>query len=191
LISFYTQPELVHDILDHLTSLYLTVFKKVAKKIRIDVIHMWEDMCGRNGPLISPDHWTEFIGPHYRRIKKFMESYNILIFSVDTDGNPDKIIPPMMDTGVNFLWPMEVTDGCDVNIFRERYPTLGMLGGIDKKALAKDPSAIKAELERVKPAFEKGRYIPELDHGVPDNVSWDNYLCYTRMLKKMINEEFS
>jgi len=167
LVAFCTMPDLVHDIMDHLATLYLTVFEQVVAEVRIDVAHIWEDMCGRQGPLISPSLWDEFMGPHYRRIKQFTEAHGIPVLSVDTDGDPNLITPPMMDAGVNFLYPMEVAAGCDVCTWRERYPDLAMMGGIDKRTLAQGPAAIDRELERVRPALERGRYIPELDHCVP------------------------
>ena len=108
LVAFYTMPDLVHEIMDHLTSLYLTVFEKVVEAIRVDVIHLWEDMCGRQGPLISPKHWDEFMGPNYKRIREFADNHNIPIMPVDTDGKPDLIIPSMIRAGVNYLYPMEV-----------------------------------------------------------------------------------
>ena len=136
LVAFYTMPDLVHEIMDHLTSMYLTVFESVVKEVRVDVIHIWEDMCGRQGPLISPKHWDEFMGPNYRRIKAFAEQHDIPLISVDTDGKPDLIIPSMMRAGVNYLYPMEVAAGCDVNAMRDTHPTLGMMGGIEKRVLA-------------------------------------------------------
>ncbi|MCC7354878.1 MAG: hypothetical protein IT330_14130 [Anaerolineae bacterium] len=186
LLAFLTMPDLVHDIMDHLTSLYLTVFAKVVKEVQVDVIHIWEDMCYRAGPLISPRHWEEFMGPNYRRIHAFAREHNIPIISVDTDGDPDRITPAMMGSGVNFLFPMEVAAGCDVNLWQARYPTLGMMGGIDKRALARGPQAIDRELARIRPAVEKGRYIPALDHTIPDDISWENYCYYAQALKRLV-----
>jgi uroporphyrinogen decarboxylase len=187
LFLIYDDPELVHDIMDHLTTVCLTVFQAVVDAgVRVDVIHIWEDMCGRQGSLISPAHWREFMGPCYRRYQAFAESYGIPLISVDTDGNPDTIVPPMMEAGVNYLYPMEVAAGCDVNDYRRRYPALAMMGGIDKRALAVSPEAIMAELDRVWPAVESGRFIPDLDHLVPDDVSWSNYVYYCRELKRRI-----
>lgn len=188
LVAFHTMPDLVHDIMDHMTSLYLTVFDAVAREVRVDVIHIWEDMCSRNGPLISPRMWEEFMGPNYRRIQAFAAEHNIPLVSVDTDGNPDLITAPMMRSGVNFLFPMEVAAGCDVNAWHARYPTLGMMGGIDKRALAGGPAAIDRELARIRPAVEAGRYIPDLDHLVPDDVSWDNYCYYAEALKRLVGK---
>lgn len=185
LLAFCTDPDWVHEIMEHLTTLYLTVFADVAALMRIDVIPMWEDMCGRNGPLISPRQWEEFIGPCYRRIAEFAKAHDIPVFSVDTDGQPDLIIPPMMAAGVNYLWPMEVPAGCDVNGMRKKYPDLAIMGGIDKRALAIGPEAIDAEFERVRPAVESGRYIPDLGHCVPDDVSWENYCYFAEGLKRL------
>jgi uroporphyrinogen decarboxylase len=108
--------------------------------------------------------------------------------SVDTDGNPDRLAQPMIDAGVNLLFPLEVAAGCDVNVWRARYPTLAYMGGIDKRALALGHAAIDRELERVRPAVEKGRYIPDLDHLVPDDVSWDNYCYYAHALKRLVGK---
>ena len=187
LIAFRTMPDLVHEVMDHITTIYLAVFEKVVQEVQIDMIHLWEDMCYRNGPLISPKDWEGFLGPNYRRIKAFAQRHNIPVISVDTDGNPDLIAAPMINAGVNLLWPMEVGAGCDVNVWQEKYPTLAMMGGIDKRALARDPEAIDQELARIRPALEKGRYIPALDHLVPDNVSWDNYCYYAEALKKLVD----
>ncbi len=184
LMAFCTMPDLVHEIMDHMTSLYLTVFEKVVSQVRVDVIHIWEDMCSRHGPLIGPEQWETFMGPHYRRIKAFADAHGIPILSVDTDGYPDLIVPPMMNAGVNFLFPMEVAAGCDVNVFQKKYPTLAMMGGIDKRALAQGPEAIDLELDRIMPAVERGRYFADLDHGIPDDVSWENYCYYADAIEK-------
>ncbi|MGQ9730571.1 MAG: uroporphyrinogen decarboxylase family protein [Candidatus Zipacnadales bacterium] len=186
LLAFYTDPELVHEIMGQMTDIFITVFNEVAKHVRVDVIHIWEDMCGRQGPLISPHHWQEFIGPCYRRIKEFAVDHDIPLLSVDTDGKPDDIVPPMMEAGVNYLWPNEVAAGCDVNDYRRRFPELALMGGIDKRALAQGPEAIEAELDRIWPAVKLGRYIPDLDHLVPDDVSWPNYYHYCVSLKQRV-----
>ena len=77
LVAFHTMPDLVHEIMDHITDIYLSVFEKVVEVVRIDLIHMWEDMCYRGGPLISPRMWEEFLGPNYRRLKAFAIQHSI------------------------------------------------------------------------------------------------------------------
>ena len=188
LIALVTMPDLAHDIMDHLTTLYLAVFEEAIAEIRVDEIHLWEDMCYRNGPLISPRMWEAYLGPCYRRIRAFADDHGIPVVSVDTDGNPELIAQPMIDAGVNLLFPMEVAAGCDVTAWRREHPTLALMGGIDKRALAVGPAAIEAELARIRPALDAGRYIPELDHLIPDDVPWDNYVYYARALKRLVSE---
>jgi len=188
LIAFCTTPDLVHEIMDHLTSLWLTVYEKVVQRFPADIIHFWEDMCGRQGPLISPQQWQDFMAPNYRRLAAFAAEHSIPVISVDTDGDPDLIIPPMMEAGVNYLFPLEVAAGCDVSLLRAKYPNLGMMGGIDKRALADGREAIDRELDRIRPAVDKGRYIPELDHTIPDNVSWENFCHYAGSLKNLVGK---
>ena len=188
LLAFYDEPALVHEIMDHVTDIYVTVFEKVAREVRVDVIHIWEDMCGRQGPLISPSMWEEFMGPCYRRIKAVADRHDIALISVDTDGLPHAIIPPMMSAGVNYLYPQEVAAGCDVREMQRLFPGLAMMGGIDKRALARGPAAIDAELARIRPAVEAGLYVPELDHLVPDDVSWENFCHYAEALKRLVGK---
>ncbi|RPJ50593.1 MAG: hypothetical protein EHM21_04650, partial [Chloroflexi bacterium] len=188
LVSLCTQPDLAHEIMDHITALYLTVWEQVVREVRVDVIHLWEDMCYVAGPLISPRMWEEFLGHNYRRIKAFADAHNIPVISVDTDGQPERITPPMMRSGVNLLFPLEVAAGCDVNDWQRRFPGLAFSGGIDKRALAEGKAAIDRELERIRPALERGRYIPELDHLIPDDVSWENYCYFAHQLKKMVGK---
>ena len=37
--------------------------------------------------------------------------------------------------------------------------------------------------------LEKGRYIPALDHLVPDDVSWENYCHCAGKLKRLIGTD--
>jgi len=186
LLAFIAQPDLIADIMNHMTDVILAVYEKVAAEVRIDMIHWWEDFCGRQGPLISPAHFRQFIGPCYGRVKDFADRHEIPVISVDTDGQPDLAIAPMMEGGVNFIFPFEVAAGCDVRQVRRKYPHLGMLGGIDKRALAAGKEAIDAELARVAPVISSNRYIADLDHQVPPDVSWENFCYYAKRLKETI-----
>jgi hypothetical protein len=58
-----------------------------------------------------------------------------------------------------------------------------MSGGIDKRILAQDKGAIDAHLKAILPFMvQRGGYYPTCDHGVPDDVSLENYLHYRRRI---------
>jgi len=77
--------------------------------------------------------------------------------------------------------PFEVAAGCDVVAIGEKYPSLVVMGGIDKRVLARGPAAIDKMVERILPAMRaRGGYIPTCDHGVPEEVSLADYRHYRK-----------
>ena len=58
-------------------------------------------------------------------------------------------------------------------------------GGIDKRILAQGKEAIDRELDRIMPVMKaRGGYIPTCDHGVPEEVSFENYLYYRKRIQE-------
>jgi uroporphyrinogen decarboxylase len=59
-----------------------------------------------------------------------------------------------------------------------------LVGGIDKRILAKDKVAIEKELNRRLPLVADGGYLPSVDHSVPPDISFDNYTTYLELYQK-------
>ena len=175
LVSFYTQPEMLHDIMHHLTTLWISLWERMATEVRIDHIHIWEDMSGKQGSLISPAMIEEFMMPCYDRIADFAQANGVRLVSVDSDGDVSELVPVMMKHGVNMFLPFEVQAGCDILEFRRLYPQLGITGGLDKRALAETRADIDAEIQRAIRMVSLGRYVPGWDHLIPPDVPWENY----------------
>jgi uroporphyrinogen decarboxylase len=186
LVNFYDAPELIHDIMDYLTGFWISIYEETARHIKIDHIHIWEDMSGKHGPLISPAMFREFMTPNYKRIVAFAKDHDIPIVSVDTDGNMDIMMTVLSETGINYVVPFEVQAGCDVVAIKKQYPHIGLYGGIDKRAVAIGTAAIDAELLRVDPLLHQSGYIPGLDHLVPPDVSLDNFRYFVERLREKL-----
>jgi uroporphyrinogen decarboxylase len=99
---------------------------------------------------------------------------------VDTDGNFEALIPEFLDAGVEGFCPMEVAAGMDPVRMRRRYgKSFCMLGGIDKREIAQGRRAITRQINKViLPLIEQGGYIPTIDHSIPPDVSYNNFLYY-------------
>lgn len=182
---FYEDPEMIKDMMSTLTDIWLAVYEKVAEKVKIHHVHMWEDMSGKNGSLISPAFVEEFMVPNYQRIANFCKEKEIEIFSVDTDGRVDDLIPLFLKSGMNMMLPFEVQAGCDIVKFGEQYPELCILGGIDKRAIGRGKDEIDKELKRIEPMFERGRFFPSLDHAVPPEISYNDAVYFYNSLMEM------
>jgi hypothetical protein len=188
LVSFYTEPAMVKDMIQHLTSVWLRVYEQVAAEVQIDHIHIWEDMSGCQGSLISPAMVAEFMMPAYDRIADFARAHGVRIISVDTDGDCAELVPVMMKHGVNMFLPFEVQAGNDVRAYRRQYPELGIMGGLDKRCLARTHADVDREVQRAADMLARGRYVPMFDHLIPPDATWDNMryaasrikdLCYS------------
>ena len=188
MFAFYDDPELVHMIMDDLTDFWLAIYEKACDDfgVKADIIHIWEDMSGKQGSLISPALMYEFMVPNYRKIRKFADSRGIHTVMLDTDGNVDDLIQVYMDGGINLLLPFEVIAGCDVVEYRKKYPKLCMMGGINKLEIARGKDAIDAELKRIEPMFDYPGYIPSLDHLAHPDISWDDFCYFANSLKELI-----
>ncbi len=189
LFAFYDEPELIRDMMNTFTDFWLAIYEKVVADVKVDCVHIWEDMSGKQGPLISPDMIREFMLPNYKKIKAFCEKHHIPILMLDTDGNCEKMIPVFLEGGINLVMPFEVAAGSDVVEYHKKYLKLAMLGGIDKQEIAKGKEAIDKELERIAPLLSETRFLPALDHLIHPEISWEDFCYYSRQLKKLINHE--
>jgi uroporphyrinogen-III decarboxylase len=175
----YDDPAMFEDILDVWAELYVQLLRGLTKLVRVDSLLFWEDMCFKTGPLLGPEHVKKWMMPRYRKVIEAALGSGVGAIMVDTDGDCSKLIPLFLDAGVQALMPFEVQAGMDVVAIAKQYPQLGIMGGIDKRALAKDRDSIKKEVKRVVPFFlERGRFIPTLDHTVPPDVPLENFRYY-------------
>ncbi|MFZ2656266.1 MAG: uroporphyrinogen decarboxylase family protein [Victivallales bacterium] len=183
LTGFYDHPEMIRDMMNHLTSLWLSLWEITAKEVQIDHIHIWEDMSGRQGSLISPAMVEEFMMPCYDRIADFAKSHNVRIVSVDTDGDCSELVPLMMKHGVNMFFPFEVQAGNDILEYRKKYPGLGIMGGLDKRVLSGTLAEVDVEIEKAEAMISKGRYVPMFDHLIPPDAKWNNFKYAAEKIK--------
>ncbi len=183
---FYDDIEFIEEVLDEKADCMIRIIDKIMQYTDFDYFVFWEDMSYKNGPLLSPELFKKYLVPRYKRVTDFLRSKGIDIIFVDSDGDVNKLVPLWLEAGINGVLPFEVQAGMDVNAFRKEYGRdLLMFGGLNKNVLAEGPAQIDAELRRVAPLVADGGYIPWLDHSVPPNVSFDNFLYFMDGLEKL------
>lgn len=183
-MAFYDQPRMIERMMEERADRIIEITAEVLKYTEIDTFWFWEDMAYKAGPLVGPDLFRKFSLRHYQRVCAWLRSRGIRHIGLDSDGNIESLIPVWLDAGITHLWPFEVQSGMDVVKVRRQYgKQLGIIGGVDKRVLAKGGAVMRAEVDRVMPLLEEGGYIPELDHSVPPDVSWANFCDYIEYLK--------
>ena len=121
---YYDDPKLIKDILDHLCKLWIFIAEELTLKIEFDIGIFWEDMSGRQGSLISPTIFKEFMTPCYKRLIGFLKSRGIKYFNVDCDGYVVDLIPLFLEGEINSMYPFEQQAGNDLIEIRKKFPDL-------------------------------------------------------------------
>ncbi len=189
LIAYFEQPALIHAISEQHLEFVKAMYGPILKELEFDFIFMWEDMSFKNGPLISPKLMKEFMLPYYRDFISWAKGFGDYKVLVDSDGDVRQIIPLFLEAGVDGLLPFECSAGMDIREIRKEWPDLIIAGGIDKRELGKGRDAIDRELEAKLPfMFEHRRYLPSLDHHVPPEVAWEDFLYYVRRVREIWGE---
>ena len=186
---YYDEPDLIKDILNRLTEIWIALWEEVMADVEIDMAHFWEDISATKGSMISASTFKEFLSPYYKKLTSFLKSKGVNIILVDTDGNCSELIPLFLDSGVTGLYPMEVSAGMDVLAARKKYPDLQIMGGLPKFDIAYGKKRIDKILEPTKWLLSKGGYIPFADHLIPPEVSWKDYKYYREKLNNMIDKQ--
>jgi len=182
-VALYDDPAWIREMMDYLAEFIVQVIRPALQQVQFDFAVMWEDMAYKTASLISPSHVREFMMPGYRRITELLHKHGIEIIMLDSDGNVEELIPLWLEVGINFIYPMEVAAGMDVVRLRRRFgKDLRMGGGMDKRILASNKRAIKAMVDAKKALIREGGYVPGVDHGIPPDISWENFMYYRRLL---------
>lgn len=186
LYKFYDEPELIHACMQQWLKLADSVIARHQQQLSIDELYIGEDICYNHGPLISPDMIREFLLPYYQQLldnmrRRQLDKSRPLGFQVDTDGFCEPVIDLFRELGLTHMSPFEVAAGCDVVRVGQRYPDLRISGGVDKRVLARGPRAIDEMIDRIFPVMRaRGGYLPTCDHGVPEEVSLENYMYFRK-----------
>lgn len=193
LVAYYDNPELIKRINEYRLWFTKKLYDKALKEVKFDCAFIWEDMAFKNGPLISPKLFREFMLPYYKDLTSWLKSRGIKWIILDSDGDIEQLIPLFMEGGVDGPSPFECAAGLDIRDIRNKYPSLRILGGIDKREIAKGKEFIDKELESKLPfMFSKGGYIPTIDHHVHPQISYEDFKYYlekTREIYKRVSRK--
>ena len=180
--------ELFADIVDTYAEMqYKCVEAILETGAKFDFGHYWEDICFKNGPLLSPDLFDELCAKHYKKRNDLLHKYGIDVISLDCDGVTDKLLPTWVENGVNTMFPIEVgVWGDQFEPARQKFgkEVLGV-GGMDKTAFRRDKTAVDTELERMKRLASLGGFIPCPDHRIMPGSKFELVQYYAEEIKKI------
>jgi len=178
-VLLYDNPRLVHEMMEYWTWFVMELLDEPLRAIQVDYMHFGEDMAFKGQAMLSPAHMREFLVPRYRRLYEFCQQRGVTAVIMESDGYCGQIAETMYPGCLDGFSPMEIAAGNDPEQFLQRWPEMLLIGGIDKRELARDRARLRAEVaRRYRTAWELGGYIPCVDHAIPPDIPLRSFLYY-------------
>jgi len=182
----YDYPDMVEDMVETCCQIVEDSLDQILPYVKLDYASGWEDICFKNGPIVSLDFFTQVVVPRYKRIGKKLHKAGIDLWYTDCDGDVRPLIPGFLEAGINCLFPFEVMGGGHPKKLLDEFgKDLRIMGGFDKIQMIAGKKEIKAYMKSIAPLVERGGYIPFCDHRCPPDVTPENYLYYLDLKEKM------
>jgi uroporphyrinogen decarboxylase len=142
-------------LMDGITEIYLESIRRYLEAVGeyIDVFTFWDDVCGQNGWLISPDLYVGLIKPRQRRLFDAIRRGTDAKIFYHGCGAVLDLIPHLIEIGVDILNPVQVSArGMDSRRLKERYgkDVTFWGGGVDTQRVLPfgTPEQVREEVKR-------------------------------------------
>ena len=180
-------PSLVEEMAATCCQFVQGTLAPILARVQPDIFLVNEDMAYKIHSMISPKMTRRYLLPVWQAWVEALRKNGCPVIAIDSDGYVAELMDLWVEAGFNCCMPMEVAAGNDLPLYRRQYGRkLSYTGGIDKRAIAAGGDTMRAEVMRVvPPLLKEGGYIPSCDHGVPSDISWDNFVDYTRLLAQL------
>ncbi|MCJ7543320.1 MAG: hypothetical protein MUP47_01940, partial [Phycisphaerae bacterium] len=83
----YDYPAMVEDMVETACVLVEHFLDQVLGRIDFDYASGWEDICFKNGPIVSEDFFKSVVVPRYKRISNRLRAHGIDLWYTDCDGD--------------------------------------------------------------------------------------------------------
>ncbi len=188
LYGVYDHPDLIDEMMDHVTHFMLSLIEKALNEVRFDYALLAEPISSCHAPVVGPRTYRRHALPGLRRVVERLRAAGIDILILDTHGAVKPIIPLALEAGVNTLW-LGSARAADVNYLelrRQFGKDLRLIGGLDVRVLERNEKAIEREvMSLAPPLLEQGGYIPMVDERVRSYVSFQNYSYYRKLIRRL------
>lgn len=187
MLDMIVNPELANYHLDRVTEIRCVMAKKYAE-CGVDILHLGDDVSTQLDMMISPTMWREFIKPRLKKVIDSAKSVNPdIIIDYHGDGNLQKIIPELIEIGVQILNPVQPECMDPVKIKEQYGDKLSFRGTIGTQTTLPFGSAEEVEricIEMITKVGKGGGLILAPTHMVEPEVPWENVEIMINTIKK-------
>jgi uroporphyrinogen decarboxylase len=156
-LDLHERPQLVQELLETRTEWCIAVCRQAAR-LGVDLIVLGDDAGHRNGPMISPRMWRQYVLPLHRRI---VEQLDVPVIW-HSDGAIQSLLPMAIEAGFAGVHGLEPAAGIDLGEVKRTFgKDLVLIGNVDVGVLCdSDLGAVRAEVARcIRQAAPGGGYM--------------------------------
>ncbi|MHA1915862.1 MAG: uroporphyrinogen decarboxylase family protein [Promethearchaeota archaeon] len=178
-------PQFIHEVMTEFNKVNLEIIKRLAEA-GVDIVFYMDDLGMKQRSIFSIEQFKEFILPYYKQMFQACKKNGMFVLQ-HSCGYIDKLLPHMVDAGLNGIQALEPAAGVNLAHLKE---TLGdkvaFIGGIDGSNILNfgTPKDVEEEVKRcIKAAAQGGGYFAGPSHNVL-NAPWDNILALRAAIEK-------
>jgi uroporphyrinogen decarboxylase len=179
-------PDWFQDVAETYVDYHLGMLELVRSQgIKLDGIFVADDITFITGPLFSPAMFRDLIMPGEKQMYDYMHDCGGHVYR-HTDGNNWKLIPLLIEAGIDFLDPLEVKAGMDLQELKDAFGRkLVWVGNIDARILYRgDKAHIEEEVRRKFSVFPEGGYVFRTDGPITEEASLESYRWLIECVRK-------
>jgi uroporphyrinogen decarboxylase len=188
-IKMYTNPDVVHAVTNHIVDFYIETnnrFFDLAKEY-YTAGFIGNDFGTQLDMFISPECFDTFILPYIKRLLEPARKAG-LHQAFHCCGSVDKIIPKLIDCGVEILHPLQAkAKGMEAAGLEKRFgKDLIFLGGVDTQELLpfKTAAEVREEVLRLRDIFGDHFIVSPSHEALLPNVPFENVLAMSKAAKE-------
>lgn len=179
LMDMIDHPQLVHDLIDLAVRYDMRVAERMVQA-GADVVVLADDYADKNGPLMSPRHFRQFILPALKRAVDNAHRAGAYVVK-HSDGNIMPLLDMIVEAGVDAINPLEPAAGMDIGLVKARYgDRVAIVGNIDCGALLCQgtPEEVRrVTRETIRVAAPGGGFCLSSSNSIHSSVRPENYLA--------------
>ncbi|MCK5327311.1 MAG: hypothetical protein KAR36_01800 [Candidatus Latescibacteria bacterium] len=152
----------------------------------VDGIYWTDDLGSNAGPLISPAMYVKYFFPWHKRAADLAHEYGKIAI-MHSHGNINKLLPHIVETGIDVLDPVGPSDNMDLESLKAHYgDRISLMGGISRFIGELSMEELKTHLEEVyRVGCPGGGFIPMEEGGVPQNMPYENFVRYVQLRREL------
>jgi len=185
LMDYILNPELTHQLARLVTD-YCFEFIDIAFEKGADFIACEGDLAHNPGPLMSPKHYNEFIGPYHKEICDRVHKNGGKIIK-HSDGNLTPLVPALLEAGFDGIHPIQ-PQCMEIGEIKQSFgKRTCLLGNIDCCFLLvfESPEEVRQSVrETIAKAAPEGGYIISSSNSIHPGCKPENYLAMVEATRK-------